>query len=85
MAKLLPDGPLTSEFAFAVHCSQLFKASNYVFHEVRFAQQALSLASDEDEMLILWETIIKGNTALGYYEEAVAALIAAPDKLSCVR
>ncbi|KAI5824156.1 hypothetical protein K523DRAFT_285520 [Schizophyllum commune Tattone D] len=82
LAKLLPDGPLTSEFAFAVHCSQLFKASNYVFHEVRFAQQALSLASDEDEMLILWETIIKGNTALGYYEEAVAALIAAPDKLS---
>ncbi|KAL1744628.1 nucleoporin Nup120/160-domain-containing protein [Schizophyllum fasciatum] len=82
LAKLLPDGPLTSEYAFTVHCSQLFKAANYVFHEVRFAQLALSLASDEDEMVLLWESIIKGNTVLGYYEEAIAALIAAPDILS---
>jgi len=83
LALVLPGGELLdSEFAFYFFVSSLFKSASQVHHEVLFSQLALSVAPPNWDCTPLWQSVIRGNTDLGLYDDAYASLIATPcDKL----
>ncbi|KAJ7590746.1 nucleoporin Nup120/160-domain-containing protein [Mycena floridula] len=69
---------IESSGEFYVHVASLFKGRAYVQHEVQFTQLAISVAPPGCDTSLLWQTVIKGYTDLGWYEEAYAAWVAAP-------
>jgi nuclear pore complex protein Nup160 len=69
---------LNSPFAFYMHVSQLFKGVSLVHHEVKFAQQALSVAPEDIDVSEVWYTVIQGFTELGLFQDAYSSLMATP-------
>ena len=53
-------------------------------HEIHFAQLALSNAPPDWNTTDLWNTVIKGATDLGYWDNAYAALMSTPHELLSV-
>ncbi|KAH8990090.1 nucleoporin Nup120/160-domain-containing protein [Lactarius akahatsu] len=82
LAAVLPGGRIfDSTFGFYLHVSTLFKATSLIDHEIRFAQLALSNAPPDWNTADLWNTVIKGATDLGYWDDAYAALMSTPHEL----
>jgi len=85
LAAVLPGGRLfDSTFGFYLHASTLFKAASLIDHEIRFVQLALSNAPPDWNTADLWNTVIKGATDLGYWDDAYAALMSTPHELLSV-
>ncbi|KAJ7638443.1 nucleoporin Nup120/160-domain-containing protein [Roridomyces roridus] len=70
--------PFDSAFFFYLHVSKLFRMASLVQLEVQFAQLALSVAPPEADTGSLWNTVIKGYTDLGLYDDAYSSLISTP-------
>ncbi|KAH9036608.1 nucleoporin Nup120/160-domain-containing protein [Lactarius pseudohatsudake] len=82
LAAALPGGRIfDSTFGFYLHVSTLFKATSLIDHEIRFAQLALSNAPPDWNTTDLWNTVIKGATDLGYWDDAYAGLMSTPHEL----
>jgi nuclear pore complex protein Nup160 len=85
LAAVLPGGRLfDSPFGFYLHASALFKAASLIDHEIHFAQLALSNAPPDWNTTDLWNTVIKGATDMGYWDDAYAALMSTPHELLSV-
>jgi nuclear pore complex protein Nup160 len=65
-------------FAFYLHASALFKAASLTDYDVHFARLALSNAPPDWDTTDLWNTVIRGTTDLGYWDDAYATLMSAP-------
>ena len=79
LSAVLPGAELIdSEYSFYIHAASLFKASSLVHQEVHFTQLALSVAPPYIDTSPLWQTVIKGFTDLGLYEDSYAALVSSP-------
>ncbi|KAF5387735.1 hypothetical protein D9615_000062 [Tricholomella constricta] len=79
LARILPATELLdSQYFFYIHVSNLFKLSSWVFHEVLFAQLAISAAPPGADTSSIWATVINGLTDLALYEDAYAALMSGP-------
>ena len=69
---------LDSEFAFYSHVAFDIFRDSWIHHKVTFAQLAISVAPPDENVNDLWDTVIESNIALGQYDDAYAAIIAAP-------
>ena len=73
--------PLEDPYDFYLHAASLFRAHAVTTYEVAFTQLALSVIPPKvngDARQELWQTVIKGNIALGLFEEAYAAIVSSP-------
>ena len=79
LAAVLPGGQLfDSMFGFYLHASSLFKSASFTDHDVHFARLAISNAPPEWDTNDLWNTVIRGATDLGHWDEAYATLMVTP-------
>jgi hypothetical protein len=73
-----------SDFAFYKHVAFVIFKDTWTDWKVIFSQMALSVAPPNLEKTDLWNAVVDGNIDLGQYDEAYAALVAAPPDPSCV-
>lgn len=71
---------LDSEFAFYTHVVFEIFRDSWIHHKVTFAQLAIAAAPPDENVDDLWDTVIESNITLGYYDDAYAAIIAAPSE-----
>lgn len=71
-------------YYFYMHAASLFRAHSVTTHEVAFTQLALSdvpLPRNNEPPIDTkepWHNVIKGNIALGLFEEAYTAIVSSP-------
>lgn len=79
----------SAECDYYLHVAELFKTANLVLQEVYFTKLALTVWPEGEEYSdassAAWDTIIRGYTNLGLYEDAYSELISSPhrDKYVC--
>lgn len=67
-------------FSFYCHCAHLFKTKSLLYREIAFTQLALSAATEEASDPMMWSTIIKGYTDLGFFDDAYSIWTVTPSE-----
>ncbi|KAF9481999.1 hypothetical protein BDN70DRAFT_875624 [Pholiota conissans] len=80
LTSVLPLGhSIDSQWAFYVFAAELFR-NTFVHHEILFSKLAIQVAPSGAETSSLWNTIVKGYTDLGLYDDAYASIMAIPSE-----
>ncbi|KAG6820164.1 hypothetical protein H0H93_004427 [Arthromyces matolae] len=79
LLKVLPASELLdSQHFFYSHVSNLFKAASWSYHEVTFAQLAISITPPVVDTTSLWSTVIHGLIELGQFDDAYSSIMSTP-------